>query len=71
MMKMYETQIKKIDESLETLHPDLQYDLKTTQDRSLENYFDMNFIYFFTNFIFHQIKRRYSCNLQVEHGLRC
>jgi len=28
MMKMYETQIKKIDESLSTLHPDLQYDLK-------------------------------------------
>jgi hypothetical protein len=28
LLKMYEMQIKKIDESLSTLHPDLQYDLK-------------------------------------------
>ena len=28
LLKMYETQIKKIDEFLSTLHPDLQYDLK-------------------------------------------
>ena len=28
LLKMYETQIKRIDESLSTLHPDLQYDLK-------------------------------------------
>ena len=28
LLKMYETQIKKIDEYLSTLHPDLQYDLK-------------------------------------------
>jgi hypothetical protein len=28
LAKMYETQIKKINDSLETLHPDLQYDLK-------------------------------------------
>ena len=28
LLKMYETQLKKIDESLSTLHPDLQYDLK-------------------------------------------
>ena len=28
LLKMYETQIKKIDESLSTLHPDLQYDLR-------------------------------------------
>jgi hypothetical protein len=28
LLKMYEMQLKKIDESLSTLHPDLQYDLK-------------------------------------------
>ncbi len=28
LLKMYETQLKKIDEALSTLHPDLQYDLK-------------------------------------------
>jgi hypothetical protein len=28
LLKMYETQVKKIDETLSTLHPDLQYDLK-------------------------------------------
>jgi hypothetical protein len=28
LAKMYETQIKKIHDSLDTLHPDLQYDLK-------------------------------------------
>jgi hypothetical protein len=28
LLKLYEAQIKKIDDSLSTLHPDLQYDLK-------------------------------------------
>ena len=28
LLKIYETQLKKIDEALSTLHPDLQYDLK-------------------------------------------
>ena len=28
LLKMYEMQVKKIDETLSTLHPDLQYDLK-------------------------------------------
>lgn len=28
LLKIYETQLKKIDEALSTLHPDLQYDLR-------------------------------------------
>ena len=28
LLKMYETQLRKIDEALSTLHPDLQYDLR-------------------------------------------
>ena len=36
----------------------------------MKKYLTVHVFIFLANFIVHQIKRRYSCNLQI-HGLRC